>query len=69
MSETQNRDANHLRWQESTGFGICVSEPEYRKMEHRKHCDGVAVVENVKTVMCQNGGTLPLICGPGTITG
>ena len=25
-----------------------------------KHCDGIAVVENVKTVMCQKGGTLPL---------
>ena len=25
-----------------------------------KHCDGVAVVKNVKTVMCQKGGTLPL---------
>ena len=26
-----------------------------------KHCDGVAVVENVKTIMCQKGGTLPLM--------
>ena len=25
-----------------------------------KHCDGVAVVKNVKTIMCQEGGTLPL---------
>ena len=26
-----------------------------------KHCDGVAVVKkNVKTIMCQKGGTLPL---------
>ena len=25
-----------------------------------KHCDGVAVVKNVKTIMCQDGGTLPL---------
>ena len=25
-----------------------------------KHCDGVAVVNNVKTIMCQVGGTLPL---------
>ena len=24
-----------------------------------KHCGGVAVVRNVKTVMCQKGGTLP----------
>ena len=26
-----------------------------------KHCDGVAVVKNVKTIMCKEGGTLPLI--------
>ena len=26
-----------------------------------KHCDGVAVVKNVKTIMCQEGGTLPLM--------
>ena len=26
-----------------------------------RHCDGVAVVKNVKTIMCQEGGTLPLI--------
>ena len=25
-----------------------------------KHCDGVAVVKNVKTDMCQKGATLPL---------
>ena len=25
-----------------------------------KHCDGVAVVKNVKTMMCQEGGTIPL---------
>ena len=27
-----------------------------------KHCDGVAVVKkkNVKTIMCQEGGTLPI---------
>ena len=25
-----------------------------------KHGDGVAVVKNVKTIMCQKGGTLPL---------
>ena len=25
-----------------------------------KHCDGVAVVRNVKTVMYKKGGTLPL---------
>ena len=25
-----------------------------------KHCDGVPVVKNVKTVMCQECGTLPL---------
>ena len=36
MAETQNRDANHFRWQESTGLGIRVSGPEYRKMEHRE---------------------------------
>ena len=36
MVETKNRDANHLRWQESTGLGIRVSGPEYRKMEHRE---------------------------------
>ena len=45
MAETQNRDATHLRWQKSTGLGIRVSGPEYRKMEHRKHCDGDAVVK------------------------
>ena len=26
-----------------------------------KHCDGLAVVKNVKTIMRQEGGTLPLI--------
>ena len=36
MAETQNRDANHLRWRESVGFGIRVSGPEYREMEHRE---------------------------------
>ena len=36
VAETQNRDANHLRWQASTGLGIRVSGPEYRKMEHRE---------------------------------
>ena len=36
MTQTQKRDANHLRWQESTGFGIHVSWPEYRKMEHKE---------------------------------
>ena len=25
-----------------------------------KYCDGIAVVKNVKTIMCQEGGTLPL---------
>ena len=25
-----------------------------------QHWDGVAVVKNVKTIMCQEGGTLPL---------
>ena len=34
MAETENRDANHLRWQVCTGLGIRVSGPEYRKMEH-----------------------------------
>ena len=28
-----------------------------------KRCDGVAVVKNVKTIMCQKGGTLPLSRG------
>ena len=51
MAETQNRDATQLRWQESTGFGIRVSGPEYRKWSTGKHCDEVAVVKNVKTVM------------------
>ena len=36
MTKTQNRDANHLRWQKSTSLGIRVPEPEYRKMEHRE---------------------------------
>ena len=34
MTETQNKDANNLRWQVCTGLGIRVSGPEYRKMEH-----------------------------------
>ena len=25
-----------------------------------KYCDGIAVVKNVKTIMCQEGGTPPL---------
>ena len=29
-----------------------------------KHCDGVAVVKNMKTIMCQEGGTLPLTRAP-----
>ena len=36
MTKTQNRDANHLRWQKSTSLGIRVPRPEYRKMEHRE---------------------------------
>ena len=36
IDETQNRDANHLRWQKSTGLRIRVSWLEYRKMEHRE---------------------------------
>ena len=36
MTKTQNRDANHLRWQKSTSLGIRVPGPEYRKMEHRE---------------------------------
>ena len=36
MAETQNKDANHLQWQVSTGLGIRISGPEYRKMEHRE---------------------------------
>ena len=34
MPETQNRDANNLRWQICTSLGNRVSGPEYRKMEH-----------------------------------
>ena len=30
------------------------------KWSTEKHCDGVAVVKNVKTIMCQEGDTLPL---------
>ena len=29
------------------------------KWSTRKHCDGVAVVKNVKFIMCQEGDTLP----------
>ena len=47
MAEAQNRDANHLRWQESIDFGIRVSGPEYRKMEHRE----TMWWKNVKTVV------------------
>ena len=36
MAETQNRDANHLRWQVSTGLEIRVSGSEYWKMEQRE---------------------------------
>ena len=60
MAETQNRDANHLRWQKSTGLGIRVSGPEYRKMEHRGNIVMGCYRKHVKTVMCQKGGTLPL---------
>ena len=30
------------------------------KWSIEKHYDGVSVVKNMKTVMCQKGGTLPL---------
>ena len=34
--------------------------PNIGKWSTGKHCDGVAVVKNVKTIMRQEGGTLPL---------
>ena len=45
----------------STGLGIRVSGPEYRKMEHRETLKLGCCCENVKTVMCQKGGILPLM--------
>ena len=38
-----------------TGLGIRVSRPDYRKMEHGKHSDGVYVVKTWKP-LCQKGG-------------
>ena len=31
---------------------------------YEKRCDGIAVVQNVKTIMCQKGDTLPLTLAP-----
>ena len=43
-----------------TGLGIRVSGPEYRKMEHRETLKWGCCCKNVKTIMCQKGGTIPL---------
>ena len=65
MTKTQNRDANHLRWQKSTSLGIRVPGPEYRKMEHRETLWwGCCCKKNVKTIMFQEGDTLPLTRAP-----
>ena len=61
IAETQNRDANHSRWQESKRLGLSVSGHEYWKMDHReKLWWGCCCKKSVKAVMCQKGGTLSL---------
>ena len=60
MAEIQNRDANQLRWKESTGLDFLFQGLNIGKLSTGKHYDGVAVVKNVKTVMSEKGGTLPL---------
>ena len=69
MAETQDRDANHLRWQVSTVLGIRVSGPEYQKMEHRETLwwGCCCKKKNMNTVRCQKGGTLPLTRAPLTL--
>ena len=57
MTESQKRDANHLRWQESKGhLEFVLQGLNIGKWSTGKHCDGVAVVKHGKTVTCQKGG-------------
>ena len=56
MAETQNRDANDLRWQICTSLGNRVSGPDYRKMEHGKTLWwGCCLKKNVKTIVSKGG--------------